>query len=733
MPPSTYEFGRFSLNPAEHRLVRDGRPVALTPRVFDLLRVLVENAGHLVEKDRLLQEVWRDAFVEEANLNRAISVLRRALGEKPSERYIETVPKRGYRFVAAIRTPGDAPVEAVARRSPPGLQTNAKTRHYRKRTLVGLAAIVGGLSLLVVIAAYTSRKHAGEAGRTTAPAASVHRQLTFTGKEVAPALSPDGSRVAYVSVESPHRKVIVQDVDGGEPVSIFSAPEAGALRWSPDGSELMFWARGEGTDGLYLAPGRRGAARRIRKGLFVTCWSPDGSTIALALFAPQKITFVNKFGDEQRTISLRGSRGWIWDLDWSPTQDRLLFVTNDEKDRPAIWSINADGSGQTKHLSADAEIYAARWAPEGNAIYYFRRVNQTVSLFKAALRSDLASAEASPTPLISGLEADESFGLSRDATRLAYARAPYYSNLWLVEDDPSTVKPLRTVQLTHGTSVVDRPRVSPDGQSIAFNMGYESRTNLYTVSANGESPRQLTFLNAFNVGPVWSADGKAIAFASTEGGQPRVWIVNADGSSPHPLPTADLSDNFNLAWGPGARLLYQKTDYRNFYAIDPATHHRELLLEEDSLGFVSSAEFSPDGRRILLYATGPPHPGLWVTNHHGAERTSIHAVSSPSEPIPLPIGWSPDGTAVYAYNGKRAAARGLSVMFRETVTAATIMKLPLNGGSPTTVVELPFEEVGGVAMFPDRRRFVASVYSSRSDVWIVENFDGALRSTTAGR
>ena len=122
-----------------------------------------------------------------------------------------------------------------------------------------------------------------------------------------------------------------------------------------------------------------------------------------------------------------------------------------------------------------------------------------------------------------------------------------------------------------------------------------------------------------------------------------------------------------------------------------------------------------------------------VTNHHGAERTSIHAVSSPSEPIPLPIGWSPDGTAVYAYNGQRAAARGLSVMFRETVTAATIMKLPLSGGSPTTVVELPFEEVGGVAMFPDRRRFVASVYSSRSDVWIVENFDGALRSTTAGR
>ncbi len=103
MSPPTYEFGRFSLDPAEHRLCRDGQPVPLTPRVFDLLRVLVEHAGHLVEKERLLKDVWNDTVVEEANLNRAVSVLRRTLGESETERFIETVPKRGYRFVAAVR------------------------------------------------------------------------------------------------------------------------------------------------------------------------------------------------------------------------------------------------------------------------------------------------------------------------------------------------------------------------------------------------------------------------------------------------------------------------------------------------------------------------------------------------------------------------------------------------------------------------------------------------------
>jgi hypothetical protein len=75
------------------------------------------------------------------------------------------------------------------------------------------------------------------------------------------------------------------------------------------------------------------------------------------------------------------------------------------------------------------------------------------------------------------------------------------------------------------------------------------------------------------------------------------------------------------------------------------------------------------------------------------------------------------------YGGKRVAARGLSVPFGETITAARIDCIPLNGAPPTTIVELPFEEIGGVAMFPDGRRFVASVYSSRSDVWVVEHFD----------
>src|SRR5437899_7095885 len=106
-----YEFGPFRLAPTEGLLTRDGISVPLTPKAFETLVVLVEHNGHLVDKDELMRQVWPDTFVEEVGLARNVSSLRRALGEEPAAiRYIETVPKRGYRFVAPVK---ELPYEAV--------------------------------------------------------------------------------------------------------------------------------------------------------------------------------------------------------------------------------------------------------------------------------------------------------------------------------------------------------------------------------------------------------------------------------------------------------------------------------------------------------------------------------------------------------------------------------------------------------------------------------------------
>src|SRR6185369_9048182 len=85
------------------QLLRNGLVVPLTPKCFDLLVVLVESSGHLLEKAELMDRVWRDSFVEEANLSVKMTELRRALGESPNEhQFVETVPRRGYRFVAKV-------------------------------------------------------------------------------------------------------------------------------------------------------------------------------------------------------------------------------------------------------------------------------------------------------------------------------------------------------------------------------------------------------------------------------------------------------------------------------------------------------------------------------------------------------------------------------------------------------------------------------------------------------
>jgi DNA-binding winged helix-turn-helix (wHTH) protein/pimeloyl-ACP methyl ester carboxylesterase len=127
-----YDFGNFRLEPRERRLLRDGSPIPLTTKVFDTLRVLLERAGRLVTKDELMQLLWPNTIVEENNLNHNVSVLRRALGEQPDgPRFIETVPRVGYRFVAQVTQPGFASTSGS--RLPDAPTASAKTERQEIR------------------------------------------------------------------------------------------------------------------------------------------------------------------------------------------------------------------------------------------------------------------------------------------------------------------------------------------------------------------------------------------------------------------------------------------------------------------------------------------------------------------------------------------------------------------------------------------------------------------------
>src|SRR5688572_15425376 len=127
-----YEFGPFRLDPAEHVLLRDGEPVPLRPKEFAVLLALVGNHRHVLTKQELLEEVWPHQFIEEGNLNRQISTLRRVLGDTSDEpQYVQTVPKVGYRFVASVREIVSRGTELIERE----LQGNSSEMVIESRTL----------------------------------------------------------------------------------------------------------------------------------------------------------------------------------------------------------------------------------------------------------------------------------------------------------------------------------------------------------------------------------------------------------------------------------------------------------------------------------------------------------------------------------------------------------------------------------------------------------------------
>jgi len=142
MAEPLYEFGPFRLDARDKLLLREGKPVALPPKVSETLVLLLRRAGHVVEKDEILKIIWPDTFVEEASLTQNISILRKALGESEDHHYIETIPKRGYRFVAPVRLLDQREAPWTARR--------------RFIPLITLAAAVAALAVLPYLKRETS-------------------------------------------------------------------------------------------------------------------------------------------------------------------------------------------------------------------------------------------------------------------------------------------------------------------------------------------------------------------------------------------------------------------------------------------------------------------------------------------------------------------------------------------------------------------------------------------------
>src|SRR5215213_1987744 len=359
-----YEFGPFLLDPAERVLMREGQPVPLTPKAFDLLVVLVENGGHLLNKKDLMEAVWPDSFVEEGNLTFTVSSLRKALGEARKEpQYIETVPRIGYRFVANVRVSGgdsggeaggpgagpgmpptvevvrptpddgeaatngarpdgehaeEAPAAAAARRG-----ESKETR--RLRTLPAALAVLMAAAVAAGLYAFAGRNRSGVEAVDLLRGATVNR-LTTTRNATDAAISPDGRYVVYVVDEARQRSLWLRQVATNSHVQLI-APSAVRyldMFFSREGDYVYYVQADGGTrPALYQMPVTGGTPRKLLENMTGPVGlSPDGRRFAAVRHEEDGsvvLTIADAFdGGNARDLAARKRPDFLYRPAWSP-------------------------------------------------------------------------------------------------------------------------------------------------------------------------------------------------------------------------------------------------------------------------------------------------------------------------------------------------------------------------------------------------------------------------------
>ena len=290
-PPRLVRFGTFEVDLPAGELRKGGVKLKLTGQPFQVLAILLERPGEVVTREELQKRLWPDTFVDvDHNLNTAINKIREVLGDSAeSPRFVETLPRRGYRFIA--------PVEGAPTTGPAGgsgaRQRVAKTVVPRHLDPVRVLVLLAGCGLFHL-----------QAAAVTAPSAQRElTRLTFDdGLQIGATWSPDGRFIAYSSDRGGKFDIWVQQVSGGDPVQITKGPGHNwQPDWSPDGKYIAYRSE-EGEGGLFVIPalGGPGFERRIASFGYHPRWSPDSSQI---LFQTTHFTDLNRI----HVVGLDGS------------------------------------------------------------------------------------------------------------------------------------------------------------------------------------------------------------------------------------------------------------------------------------------------------------------------------------------------------------------------------------------------------------------------------------------
>ncbi len=566
----------------------------MTPKTMEVLVCLVDRAGEVVRREDLVASVWPGVHVGEEVLTRAVSDLRQALDDdRRRPRFVETIPKVGYRLIAEVTADGGGDVTAAA----------SKVRSGRVRIAW---LVVAGIVLAAALWAGWERMLERSRLPLPLPAAPLAATpvTTFPGFESFAELSPDGLRVAFAwgGPEQDNVDIYVADLEGGEPRRLTTDPTGDAgPTWSPDGLRIAF-ARylPDRTCEVFEVPAEGGPERRLGScGRNISgdlAWSPDGEWLA---FSDRESTDVSYgiyllstvTGERRKLIAPDGQHWGDTEPAFSPDGRQVSFTRSVSMATQDVYRIAIDGGEPIPVTRDSRSIRGHAWTPDGEALVVSSRRTGARGLWRFPLdggeprwlplavdhawrpsfgrgagpllfesrvlevgirRYDLESRKGPVAWLESTFE-DLDPQYSPDGARIAFSsnRSGHFE-IWVADADGGG-----PVQLTAlDGSYTGGPRWSPNGRWIVFDARIDGQADVYRVASGGGRPQRLTRAAANDLAPSYSADGKWIYFGSNRGGRWQIWRLPASGGSARQV-TAD-GGYLALESGDGETLFFTK-------------------------------------------------------------------------------------------------------------------------------------------------------------------------------
>jgi Tol biopolymer transport system component/DNA-binding winged helix-turn-helix (wHTH) protein len=680
-----YQFDNVQVEPESFRLLKADAPVQIEPKAFQVLLFLIENRGRLIEKRELLDAVWKETFVTENALTREIAQLRKALGENAREaKYIETVPTKGYRFIADVKIKNGLKsveetkaerVAAIEKDARPDDSVNlpssphvahvkeqaAKRTRYLKSPVTFV--LIGALALLAV-GGVLLWKFLRQPASETRSVRRIAQVTTWPGLDVCPSLSPDGNSLAYSSNHEGNFEIYVKPLaSGGHEIPVTNDGQQNSEpAWSPDGQYIAYHSRNRG--GIWIVPSLGGSARRLTEFGSKPAWSRDGSIIAFQSEAPSDLsssaygalppstiwTIPTRGGQATQITQVGVPSGGHSSPTWSPDGKRIAFLAYDTS-LAEVWSV-AVGGGELKRLTTQQLFFDPVYAPDGETIYCVGISKNMYGLWRIQVTPANGERSGEVVEVQSaGPQPIRNLSISADGKKIAYSGRSLISDIWSVPLSPASSEASGPpVPLLQDRSLrKTNPVISPDGKKIALGVWRSGAPGgVWLMDADGKNLTQLTNTSVSRVLPGWLSSDE-VAYITYQQDDATVFSsVNLKTGVERTILPLKPDMDFIRPSPDGKQLVYNSSKSGTINVWKVALENgqpRQLTFDKELMGWPI---WSPDGRYLTFEMKRGDDTHIAIMPSDGGEITQLtfdHGQSWPNS-------WSPDGERI-AFAGFR--------------------------------------------------------------------------------